>query len=178
MSGEKRVGDLMKPVSTYPSVYPDATLDQTLTAILNSKGNEKFALVTERGKVVGIVGADEIVEAIRPGVKNKYYRGYNLYEWSLPVYMEGLFTKMCKAASMSKISEIMSPVKETLKPDDTLSRAVDLLHKNLNGWLPVMERGQVTGILSQYDIMEEVNSTISKEKLGKAGTGAVTAVGI
>lgn len=178
MSNEKRVGDLMKPVGAYPSVYPDATLDQTLTAILNSQGNAKFALVAERGKFVGIVGTDEIIDAIRPGIKNKYYRGYNFYEWSLPVYMEGLFTRMCQAASQRKISDIMSPVEESLHSDDTLSKAVDLLHKNKNRSIPVVERGQVIGVLSHYDIMEEINSTISKEKAGEARTGAAVAAGI
>ncbi|MHB1044251.1 MAG: CBS domain-containing protein [Eubacteriales bacterium] len=178
MLKEKRVGDVMKPVSAYPSVYPDATLAQTLTAILNSQGDAKFALVADRGKFVGIVGADEIIDTIRPGIKNKYYRGYNLSEWSLPVYMEGLFTQKCRAASMEKVSEIMSPVEETLHAGDTLSKAVDLLHKNSNGWVPVVERGQVIGVLSYYDIMEEINSTISREKLGDVRTGAAAAAGI
>lgn len=181
MFREKRVKDLMKPVNTCPSVYPDATLDQTLTAIVNSPG-AKFALVTERGKVVGMVGSEEIFETIQRGnLKNKYFRGWNLSDWSSPVYMEGLFTEMCKAASVKRVREIMSPISETLKPDDTLCKAVDIFYKKPNACAPIMDRGQVIGVISSNEIMEEIKSIVSMERRRGTQTDpseAVSAAGI
>jgi len=181
MIREKRVKDLMKPVNTCPSVYPDATLDQTLTAIVSSH-DSKFALVTEHGKVVGMVGPEEIFETIHQGkLKNKYYRGWNLSNWSSPVYMEGLFTEMCKTASAKRVHEIMRPIMEPLKPDDTLYKAIDVFQKKPNGYAPVMDRGQVIGIISSNEILEEIKSVVSKERRRGAQTGpseAASAAGI
>jgi predicted transcriptional regulator len=170
MAQEKRVKNLMSSVGDCPSVYPEATLGQVLTTIVNSP-NVKFALVVERGKIIGAIGAEEVVEAVRPGrVKDTYYRGWNLSSWSVPAYMDVLFTETCKTVSLKKVREIMKPLGQSLKPEDTLSKAVDIFTSNPNGWAPVVDGGQVVGIISYQEIIMEIQAIMAKEKRMKSRT--------
>lgn len=163
MSNEKRVKDLMSPVNAFPSVYPEATLSQALAAI-NSSTDVKFALVVERGDITGVIGAEEIMEAVRPrGLKNNYYRGWNLSRWSAPAYMEGLFTELCRAAATKKVSELMKPAGPPLRPGDTLSKAVDFCSNDPNGWAPVIDKDQVVGIVSFKEVLTEIQAVLAVE---------------
>ena len=58
------------------------------------------------------------MEDLIRGIEKKFVRsnGYMSKEWDTPVFFEGLFTEGVKEEAQKPVSEIMSPVKESVGP--------------------------------------------------------------
>ena len=60
---------------------------------------------------------------------------------------------------MAVISSLMKTDMVTVKPDDLVSDAADLMSKNHVGAVLVVEGGDLAGILSERDVVERVVAT-------------------
>jgi CBS domain-containing protein len=63
-----------------------------------------------------------------------------------------------KTAATTKVAEIMTPDVVTVTPDHTCDECMLIMHEKRIRHLPVAEGGQVVGILSNRDVLEEVIS--------------------
>jgi CBS domain-containing protein len=74
----------------------------------------------------------------------------------LPIFWQGQFHQECQAALERSTGEIMSPVSRAIHQSGTLMEAVHLMNSGGIDWLPVVEGGDVVGILLKDDLFREV----------------------
>lgn len=118
------------------TIGPEASFYEA-RAIVRDKGIRHLPVVDKDGELVGIVTDADIREAAPSDASD-----LTVHE------LQYLLGKI-------KVSSIMTPKGKlvTITPDITIEEAVQLMHDNKIGCLPVMEGGRLAGILTATDIM-------------------------
>ena len=118
------------------TIDPDASFYEA-RAIVRDKGIRHLPVVDKQGRLVGIITDTDIREAAPSDAS-----ALTIQE------LQYLLGKI-------KVASIMTPQDKlvTITPDITIEEAVQLMHDNKIGCLPVMEKGRLAGILTATDIM-------------------------
>jgi Mg/Co/Ni transporter MgtE len=161
MPHEKKVGELMIPLTDYPHIPYWFTIKQAIAIVKQtalgpeSKAEPNTLLVfDEKYQLMGSLTMEDLIR----GIEKKFVRsnGYISKEWDTPVFFEGLFTEGVKEEAQKPVSEIMSPVKDMVGPDESIIKAIYLMmEKNLT-LLPVIDKGVVKGVIRLQEIFSEL----------------------
>jgi Mg/Co/Ni transporter MgtE len=161
MPHEKKVGELMIPLTDYPHIPYWFTIKQAIAIVnktaLGSEGQAEPTTLLVFDEKYQLMGSLTMEDLIR-GIEKKFVRsnGYISKEWDTPVFFEGLFTEGVKEEARKPVSEIMSPVKDTVGPEDSIIKAIYLMmEKNLT-ILPVIDKGVVKGVIRFKEIFKEL----------------------
>ena len=131
------------------TVSPE-TLVSELTKILAGKNIGGVPVVDADGRLVGIVTQSDLVERAQdlemPPAIN--ILDFHLY-FDLPSHLFKQVQKMLGAT----VADIMSPKPLTVSPDTPLSQIAALMAKQKVHTLPVMEGGQLVGIIGKMDLV-------------------------
>jgi acetoin utilization protein AcuB len=124
---------LVKHIMTTPVLSaPSDTTVLEAAKMMKDKGIERLPIV-DRHQLVGIVTKDRVLRASPSSATS-----LSLHE------INYLYSKLT-------LREIMQKDPLTVGPDDTVESAVRLAQENKIGSLPVVERGDVVGILTTND---------------------------
>ena len=93
-------------------------------------------VLNDEGKIIGMLSTNDMMRAI----------GYRL-----PALREVSEQKLNATFS---IGELMTPQPITIRPDADLNRAVDLFSKHHIQSLPVIDNGNLEGILTSHDLID------------------------
>lgn len=133
------------------TVSPDTSLLK-ISKLMRDNNVRRAPVVTGDGKLVGIV-SDRDVRDASPSKATTL----DMYE------MHYLLAEI-------KASDIMTPNPFTVKPDDTVEMAAMLMLDHKIGGLPVVERGELAGIISEQDVFKAlVNITGVREDSFQVG---------
>ena len=151
----------MIPLTDYPHIPYWFTIKQAIAIVKKtalgpeSKAEPNTLLVfDEKYQLMGSLTREDLIR----GIEKKFVRsnGYISKEWDTPVFFEGLFTEGVKEEAQKPVSEIMSPVKEMVGPDESIIKAIYLMmDKNLT-ILPVIDKGVVKGVIRLQEIFGEL----------------------
>jgi Mg/Co/Ni transporter MgtE len=165
MPHEKKVGELMIPLTDYPHIPYWFTIKQAIaivkTTALGLEGKMEPTTLLVFDEKYQLMGSLTMEDLIR-GVEKKFLRSNNFMskEWDTPVFFEGLFTEGVKDEAQKPVSEIMSPVKETVSPDESIIKAIYIMmEKNLQ-LLPVIEQGTIKGVIRLNEIFNEIANLV------------------
>jgi len=124
-------------------VSPDTTIDQIHN--LFELHSFHHLPVLSHGKVVGIIS------------KNDYHKVRHMltYSWSGNPGIKEMYKKTCAADIMSE-----SPV--VIEPTDTIGLAADIFLANTIHALPVIEEGELVGIVTSHDLLSHAYQSILK----------------
>ena len=81
-------------------------------------------------------------------------------EWDTPVFFEGLFNEGVKEEAQKPVSEIMSPVKESVGPEESIIKAIYLMMEKNQTILPVIDKGVVKGVIRLQEIFNEIANLV------------------
>ncbi|MEW5762808.1 MAG: CBS domain-containing protein [Bacillota bacterium] len=169
---EKKVRDLMIPISQYSTVSTEDTVAEAIALLRKSvrryetgecEGHRAVLVVDREGKPVGILTYRELIRAIEPWF---LYPPKLEERISWPVDVpeipwEGFFTERTRAEARRKVGEIMRPINlVTVEADAPLMKAVHLMVEHNVGTLPVMEDGRVVGVVRISELFAEVADTL------------------
>jgi CBS-domain-containing membrane protein len=158
---EKTAGEIMKPLEYFSSVSDDTTVKNAIFLLMNSlniEHNPKHLLVFESKTLIGIVGMHELMSALEPpGLRDQWYRGWNVASWSKPVFWHGLFKERCMALSEKAVRDIIQPITSTINESASLMEGVYLFSKSGRDVLPVVSNGLVIGLLRRRDLAAEMH---------------------
>jgi Mg/Co/Ni transporter MgtE len=168
MPYEKKVGDLMIPLTDYPHIPYWFTIKQAIAIIkkttlgLEGKTEPSALLVfDEKYRLMGSLTMEDLIR----GIEKKFVLSneYISMEGDTPVFFEGLFAKGVKKEAKKPVSEIMSPIKETVNPEDSILKAIFvMIEKNLS-LLPVIENEVLKGIIRPPEIFNELAELVMAE---------------
>ena len=136
--------EMSSPVVTVP---PDMPFQDALR-LMQEKNFRRLPVVDEKGKLVGIVAERDLLYASPSPATS-------LSVWEMNYML-----------SKIKINRLMSPEVITTTPDTTIEDAAHLMVKNRIGGLPVVEAGQVVGIITETDIFKTLVAMFGGGKPG------------
>ena len=151
MKDEKKVKDLLIPLSDYPHLPFWATLKEALIQLTSASeaGMNTVLIFNEAYRLVGILTQVDILWGIEP----KFARHY---EEGVPVFWSDLLTESARKRIMQPIKEFMSPTKVMVDSKDSIIKASHIMLIENQNILPVKEDDRVVGVIRLEDIFREV----------------------
>ena len=168
MPHEKKVGELMIPLTDYPHIPYWFTIKQAIAIVkksalgLEGKLEPNTLLIfDEKYQLMGSLTMKDLIR----GIEKKFIRsnGFMSKEWDTPVFFEGLFTEGVKEEAQKSVSEIMSPVKDTVGPEESIIKAIYIMMEQDQSLLPVLDQGTVVGVIRLNEIFNELAKLVLSE---------------
>jgi CBS domain-containing protein len=165
MTYQKTAEQLMIRLEDYPHIPYWFTLRQAMAivreAALKFGGSfEPRAVLVfdEKYQLMGILTLRDIIIGLEP----KFLQETSLVKMdpSLTVLMGDFFGPKMTAQSQRPVSEVMSPIKITVKASDPITKPLYLMIKEKVGLIPAMQGGKVVGMLRLNDLFGEISKIL------------------
>jgi CBS domain-containing protein len=150
---KKRIRDLMLDISILERIGPQIKVAEAVKILdeRHKRGYPLFLLVVNESgnqeEILGILSIDDILAQMEPSTRSME---------ELPIFWQGQFWEECEAIMQRPTCEIMSPVTYVIHQSGTLIEAVHLMNSGRIDWLPVVDGGDVVGILFKQDLSKEI----------------------
>lgn len=156
-----KASDVM--VSPVITVSPDTAVSET-ARILLERGISAVPVVDDRGQLVGIVSEGDLIRRSEAGTEHRR-------SWWLESFVgdEMLAAEYAKAHAR-KVADIMSSRVITAKPDTPLHEIAALLERNSIKRVPIVEDGQLVGIVSRANLVQAVATARSASEVSLSDT--------
>jgi len=169
---EKKVRDLMIPISDYAVTSADSTLQEAILEMRKkyceieseecTEGGHRTSLVlSPDGKLEGIIDFQCILRALMPEIAGKLSDKLNALGLSiafaeadahnLDEAKAGFKERVLQNAS-TKVRDIMLKLRGHIAADADLMEALKLMHKNKVTVLPIFEGDKIVGVLRDSDL--------------------------
>lgn len=132
MNSNITVSEIM---TRHPIVVKPTTLIDEIHIIFE-KNKFHHLPVIDRGKLIGIISRSDYLKI----------RHMLAYTWSGEIKTRELYEKMCA-------SDIMTAGPLSIEPSDTIGLAADIFLANALHALPVVEQGELVGIVTSHDVL-------------------------
>jgi predicted transcriptional regulator len=148
---EKRVKDVMHPVSDFPRVGRKTRLREAVR-VLKERGYPAVdvLLVTSNGEGAEIVGYLTPRRMLR-GLEPEFFQ-----QEEAPVLWSGLFNELCERGLDKEVGEMMAPLEGTIHKNSSLIKALYLMDSLGTRRLAVSDGQEIVGILCLSDIYRQV----------------------
>lgn len=144
-----QVRDVM--VAPVVTVKPSATVQEVAKLFLERKISAAPVL-DDKGQLVGIVSEGDLLHRVEAGTERHR-------SWWLERFVENdtLAADYIKAHGR-KASDVMTPSVITASPQTPLYEVASLMEKNAIKRVPILENGQLVGIVSRANLLQAVAS--------------------
>jgi CBS domain-containing protein len=168
MPHKTKVREVMIPLKKYPHIPQWFTLRQAV-AIVRESADEcagafepRTVLVfDEQHHLVGVLTLRDLLKGLEPGFYQK--RQMILSDPSIKIDEEALLGPGMKRQAEKQVSEVMSPVKVSVKADESLVKAIFLMVNDKVGMMPVLDGEQVVGMVRLTDLFLQVSQAILEQ---------------
>jgi CBS domain-containing protein len=120
----------------------------------------------EKYQIVGLLTLRDLLKGLEPG----FLKESELVKVDpgLAFVMGDLFGPAMKKQAERPVSEVMGPIKVSVRSDDSLAKALFLMiHENV-GMMPVIDDGRVLGMVRLTDIFLDVSQAILEKTGGES----------
>ena len=156
---EKKVKDIMLPIQDYATVFLENTLRDAVFVLKNtfyagcaegSQAHRSVLVFNSKKKLVGTLGFKEVMHLLRLSKE-------------MPKNRNELFISLCISQSGKKVKDVMAPIgSEFVNAEDSVLDAAHLLiHSGLD-LIPVLEKGNVVGMIRSAEIFKEVSQLLEE----------------
>lgn len=144
-----RVRDVM--VAPVITVTPSTSVQEAAKLLLERKISAAPVL-DEKGALVGIISEGDLLHRVEAGTERRR-------SWWLRAFVEddSLAAEYVKAHGR-KVSDVMTRSVMTATPETPLHEVATLMEKNAIKRLPILENGQLVGIVSRANLLQAVAS--------------------
>lgn len=157
MVREKRVKDLVIPLTNYPHMPYWGTLKEAIVQlnVVYETGHGTVLVFDEAYEFVGILLQRDILKGLEP----KFAR--HLKE-EIPVSWDDLLKSESQTRLTRPVKEFMSGVAATVDAKDSILQASHIMLREDAYLLPVMEGSKVIGIVRMGDLFHEITNAVLK----------------
>jgi len=170
--------DIMIPIHEYPHVSYRCTLKEAIEiiedAVLNVSARQSLPrallIFDDRNNLLGMVRRRDILKGLEP----KFLRVMSIptrkelfdieVDPNLVDLSTGTISQAMKKQADLPVTEVMNPIKSTVNADDHLAKVIYKLITRDESLLPVMDEGQVIGVLRSVDVFQEVARIILEDE--------------
>ena len=166
----KRAGEIMMPLSAFPYIPYWFTLRQALAELEDQENKRKLEqpvpwlilVFSAQNQLLGIVRRQNILQGLRPGVPNKLRDQFPSLSDTADLDLYRMSFSQEKAYSdlrnqiERKILEFMTPIQATVDYCDPALLAIYMMIDHNLTFVPVVENGQIAGIVYAEDALHEV----------------------
>jgi CBS domain-containing protein len=165
MPYHKTAKDFMIPLEDYPHIPYWFSLRQAMAIIreatvkFEASFEPRAVLVfDETYQLMGILTLRDIIIGLEP----KFLHETTLIKMdpSLTVLMGDFFGPKMQEQSQRLVSEVMSPIRVTVKAEDPITKPLYVMVKENLGLVPVMQGGKVAGMLRLSDLFGEISKIV------------------
>ena len=169
---EKKVKDLMIPISDYSITSPDRTLQEAILDMRKkycqvdvsqecTESGHRTGLVMTDDKLVGIIDFQSIMRALMPEIAGKLSDKLAALGLSIAFAEADAhdldearagFKERVLQNARTKVGDIMLKLRGHIDADADLMKALKLMHRNRVTVLPVFEGDKVVGVLRDSDL--------------------------
>jgi CBS domain-containing protein len=138
-------------VSPVVTVNPSNTVKEVARIFLERRISA-VPVVDERGKLVGIVSEGDLLHRAEAGTERQH-------SWWLRIMAgDGTLAADYAKAHARKVADVMTQEVVTAAPDTLLNEIAMLLEKHAIKRMPIVENGQLVGIVSRANLIQAVAS--------------------
>jgi len=142
-----RVKDVM--TRTPYTIDPEAPV-ATATAVMRDRGVRHLPVVSDEGKLVGMVSDRDVRDAVfAPAFAERLSLVARRRLRGLTGTLENL-----------RVKDVMTWDAVTTEPDVVLAQAAAVMFEGRFGSLPVMEKGKLVGIVTEHDVLKALARTL------------------
>ena len=176
MIGKKQVSELYVPIAEYPHIGPEETLGDAIALLHRQykeqkRGFRAVLVVDEEGHLSGVLTLKGMLRALGPGfLKSKLprkglqpYQGLETEFPALTHIWQEQFSEQCRTEARAKVKEVMSHVKEPVRLTDPIAKAAYLMILRDTVVLPVVDNGNVVGVIRMVDIFKQMAQALDTE---------------
>lgn len=174
------VRDLMLPLENYPKVALSGTIKDAFMAIREAKLSRvsrmqpprAVLVMDEGGNITGQLGHLDFLRALEPRYRHLADFDRLAKSWLTPEMTDSVlemfnwfredFSEVCLKAGEVKVSEIMRPISESVRPDDALQSAIHAFVVWQSPRLMVIEEGKVVGVIRLADVFDLLGKEIMR----------------
>jgi CBS domain-containing protein len=155
----------MIPLQDYPHIPHWFTLRQAVAMVRESALKYPGTLqpravlvFNEKYQIVGMLTLRDILKGLEPGFlkESEVIKA----DPALAMVMGDLFGPGMKKQAERPVGEVMSPIKVSVRGDDSLAKALFLMIKEGVGLMPVIDDNRVLGMVRLTDLFLEVSQAI------------------
>lgn len=161
---ERTIDELMVPISAYQRVYDDQPVREVITVLRDALFPGISGKVTEEGhrtllvfdrheRFVGCLRLNDLLEMMIPEV---------MRQSPYVSYFTGMFLAQCKVVGNQPVGDIIGK-QNTIDPRAPLMEALCLMVSNKLINLPVVQGGELVGMLRDKDLLLEIALSIGEE---------------
>ena len=145
----KTVREIMDP--SPETVTPDTPVEQVI-AVLRENELPGVPVVNDGGRCVGIVTETDLV---LPDDDGDLHLPHYVNIFGGTVFLEPLkrYEGKLRKAFASTAADMMSEDPTTVSPDTTVDEAAGIIHDTGHNRLPVVEHGQLVGVVTRIDVL-------------------------
>lgn len=165
---EKKVKDVMIPLTDYSTLGEDSTIKEAIeklessffsretTSRIMETGHRSLLVVSAQGKMQGILTIVDLFKGIMPAyLKAPKPSMADSIQFS-PMFWKGIFSRQVKELADKKTREIMSPPPLTIDEESNLMEAAYAMLTNQARRLAVVRAGEVVGVIREQDLFFEM----------------------
>ena len=151
MESNKKVKDLVIPLSEYPHMPYWATLKEAIVQlnVAHETGHHTVLVFDEAYKLVGMLLQKDILKGLVPKFAQHHEEGG-------PIAWDDLLKAGSEHRLSRPIKEFMSEVVARLNADDSILKASHIMLHNDAYLLPVIEEKKLIGVVRMGDLFHEI----------------------
>ena len=133
------------------TVNPDTPVEEVI-AVLRENELPGVPVVNDGGRCVGIVTETDLV---LPDDDGDLHLPHYVNIFGGTVFLEPLkrYEGKLRKAFASTAADMMSENPTTVSPDTTVDEAAGIIHETGHNRLPVVEHGQLVGVVTRIDVL-------------------------
>ncbi|MGQ9669670.1 MAG: CBS domain-containing protein [Desulfosoma sp.] len=151
-------GELMD--TQYDTLKPDLPLGEAVRAFrrASTKGRKIFGMMVtdDTGQLIGMLSMYDILLYMRP-------KHIHIWGDMDDIDVKGIMDMACEKAKSVRVGDIMTTEVVTTTPSSHILRVMDLMIKKHIRRLPVLENGQIRGIIYISDLFYDLLERLSHE---------------
>ncbi len=165
---ERRVRDVMIPITDYTCVPGSATVKEAIdqlresfhnaasTSTIMETGHRSLLVMSEHGKVQGILSIVDLLRAIMPAYLSAPKPSTaDTIQYS-PMFWRGFFRRNSLELARNRVKDIMSPTPRTIDGAASLMEAAFIMLETNHRRLLVAEGDEILGVIREQDLFFEM----------------------
>ncbi|KPJ99531.1 MAG: hypothetical protein AMJ60_04755 [Desulfobacterales bacterium SG8_35] len=163
------VRDLVIPLKDFPHLHEHQTLHDAVAELISYTCGEydriryaELLIFNDRNQLSGRVTLQDILLSLDPRLKEaskvKEFEGKSSQFPDLTILWEDSFFVECTKWSHIHISDLMSPIKHTVKGGDPVLKALAIMINTKFTVLPAVEEGRVIGVIRLKEIFKAITA--------------------